>query len=163
MPNGKLEDTAVKCRFLGMGDADGYEQYKGYALLDENSMKIFYAKSVRFPKEVTMQRLPQNFLYDDTEEGEDFGHDPDFIPDAAESDEDYQLQFPAVDIDATSNGTIATEDDSEADRPESPDPLLATAVQKHASAVGLSHQAMAAMMDTCLHTMTGDVPTSLQE
>ena len=57
---GKLDNTSVKCRFLGYGDDDSLlEQRQGYKLLRESDQKIFYSTDVLFKEDEEITHLPR--------------------------------------------------------------------------------------------------------
>ena len=48
----KLDETGMKCRFLGFGDEEGSQYRHGYKLLRESDLKIFYSTDVQFYPEL---------------------------------------------------------------------------------------------------------------
>jgi len=56
----KLEDSGIKCRFLGFGDDYETEEIKGYRLLTEDG-QIVFSDNVVFPNELKFERLDEKF------------------------------------------------------------------------------------------------------
>jgi hypothetical protein len=64
----KLEDSGIKCRFLGYGDDFKTQEINGFKLLKEDDGTIIYSDSVQFKRHFEMERLDPIFYADDDSE-----------------------------------------------------------------------------------------------
>jgi hypothetical protein len=53
----KLQENGIRCRLLGYGDDFDEEEMKGYRLLREDDLGIFYSNNVTFDKDYKMEKL----------------------------------------------------------------------------------------------------------
>lgn len=57
----KLDDSGIKCRLIGYGDDFGLEEIKGYKVLKEDDVTIFWTDNCVFDMEQAVERLPEVF------------------------------------------------------------------------------------------------------
>ena len=75
-----LDPSRSRCRLLGYADDFSPVEHKGYRLLRESDLAIFYSNDVEFWDDVSPPTLPDETLYDPQFTADDIFGDPTFVP-----------------------------------------------------------------------------------